>query len=118
MQVWIVSAVLGCVFLAEGVTKLFGLPLQVELFHRFDLPDLALPLVGALEIGLAALLLSRSTRSYGAIGMACVLIADSFALVMTHLMLPMLFVNVTLGLAAGWLVLRHRPGFLQVRRHA
>jgi putative oxidoreductase len=115
---WIVTAVLACVFVAAGLTKLIGLPQQVDLFHQFGLPHWVLLLVGALEIVFAALLISRTTRSYGAMGLACVMIGASFAHIMAHVMLPMLFVNAALCFAAGWLVLRHRPEFLQVRRHA
>ena len=115
---WIVTAVLACVFLPAGLTKLIGLPLEVDLFHRFGLPHWALLVVGTLEIVFALLLISRTTRSYGAMGLVCVMIGASFAHIFAHVMLPMLFVNAALCFAAGWLVLKHRPEFLQVRRHA
>jgi uncharacterized membrane protein YphA (DoxX/SURF4 family) len=116
--VWIVTVVLAVVFLAAGLTKLIGLPQQVELFHRFGLPHWALLVVGTLEILFALLLFARPTRSYGAMGLTLVMIAGSFGLVMSHVMLPMLFVNAVLGFSAAWLVLKRRPEFLQVRRHA
>lgn len=112
----IVTGVLAVVFLAAGVTKLISLPLQVDLFHRLGLPHWVLLTVGALEIVFAGLLISRTTRSYGAIGLAMVMTGASFAHVMTHVMLPMLFVNAALCFAAGWLVMKHRPEFFQVRR--
>lgn len=115
---WIVIAVLACVFLAAGLTKLIGLPLQVELFHQFGLPHWVLLVVGTLEIVFGVLLISRTTRAYGAMGLVCVMIGASFAHIMAHVMLPMLFLNAALCFAAGWLVLKHRPAFLQVRRHA
>lgn len=115
-QVWIVTAVLAVTFLAAGLTKLIGLPQQVELFHRFGLPHWVLLTAGTLEIACAGLLLNRSTRSSGAIGLALVMIGASLTHVMTHVMLPVLFLNAALGFAAGWLILKHRPGFLQVAR--
>ena len=72
--------------------------------------------VGALEIVCAGLLRSVVTRSYGAMGLAALMIGASIAHVMTHVMLPMLFINAALCFAAGWLVMKHRPEFFQVRR--
>lgn len=115
--VLIVSVVLGLVFAADGVTKVLGLSLQVE-SHQFGLPSWVLPVVGLFELVFAGLLVAKVTRSWGAMGLACVVIGESLARVMTQVMLPMLFVNAVLGFAAGWLVLKHRPAFLQVRRHA
>lgn len=111
----IVTGALALVFAGAGVTKLLGLPWQVELFHSFGLPHWMLLVVGAVEIVLAGLLISKTTRSFGAIGLAMLMIGASLAHVMTHVLLPMLFVNAALCFAAGWLVMQHRPEFFRVR---
>ena len=51
----------------------------------------------------------RSTRAWAALGLSLLMIAASFAHVMTHVMLPLLFANAVLSFAAGWLVLQHAP---------
>ena len=110
----IVAALLAAVFLAAGIAKLVGVPVVVSVFHDFGLPHWTLLLIGVAEVSLALMLLVRSTRAWAALGLSLLMIAASFAHVMTHVMLPLLFANAVLCFAAGWLVLQHRPQFLKV----
>ena len=114
-QILIVSVVLALVFLVAGVSKLIGLPLMVDMFHRLGLPHWVLLTVGTVEIVGALLLLNSGTRPYAATGLALVMIGASLAHVMTGVMLPMLFFNAALCFATGWVLLQHRPSFFQVR---
>lgn len=114
-RVALISGTLAAVFMTAGLMKLFGLRWQVDLFHQLGLPHWVLLAVGTVECVGALLLLNHGTRSYGAMGLALVMIGASLAHVMTGVMLPLLFVNAVLCFAAGWLVLSHRPRFLQVR---
>ena len=116
--VWIASVALAVVFMGAGAAKLAGLPLMVEMFQRFGLPHWVLLTVGVLEILGALLLLNGATRPYAATGLAVVMIGASLAHVMTGVMPYMLFFNAALCFAAGWVLMQHRPGVLQVRRSA
>ncbi|MDP1828128.1 MAG: DoxX family protein [Archangium sp.] len=107
------TALLVVVFVASGVAKLLGVHQVKTLFGQFGLPHWALVAVGAVELTCAGLLLSWSTRAYGALGLAMVMIGASLAHVMTGVMLPLLFANAILCFIAGWVVLQHRPSFLK-----
>ena len=50
--------------------------------------------------------------------LAIVMIGASLAHVMTGVMLYLLFLNAALCFAAGWVMLKHRPFFFQVRGRA
>lgn len=109
------TVLLVVVFLISGVAKLVGIEQVLMLFRQLGLPHWAVVAVGAVELTCAGLMLSWSTRAYGALGLAMVMIGASLAHVMTGVMLPLLFANAILCFIAGWVVLQHRPQFLKAQ---
>jgi hypothetical protein len=109
----VATVALVVVFVASGAAKLFGVAQVVTVFRQLGLPHWVLVAVGAVELSSAGLMLGASTRAYGALGLAVVMIGASLAQVMTGVMLPLLFANALLCFIAGWVVLQHRPAFLK-----
>lgn len=111
----VVSSILASVFIIMGLAKWIGQPTMVQMFKDFTFPPWMLPLVGTLEVGFAVFTFIPATRGYGALGLAGVMIGAAITHIMTGVMLPMLFVNLALFLAAAWIVTKQRPPFLSPR---
>ena len=109
----IVAGLLAVVFIGAGVSKIAALALPAAMFRQFGLPLWMMVGIGAAEIVLALMLIARSTRSHGAVGLSLIMMGASLSHVMTGVMLPMLFANAVLCFAAGWLVMGNRPAVLQ-----
>ena len=110
----VITTILGVVFISAGLTKWLRLPLWVELFHRFGMPDWSLLIVGTLEVAFATLLVNRPTRPYGAMGLAAMLVGMIMTHVMTGVGLPMMFPNVFLFTGCVWVVIKDRPRFMKL----
>ena len=108
-----VAGLLAVLFIGAGVSKIAALELPVTLFRHFGLPHWMMIGIGAAEVILALMLIARSTRSHGAVGLALIMIGASLSHVMTGVMLPLLFANAVLCFAAGWLIMENRPVVLQ-----
>ncbi len=109
----IVAGLLAVLFIGAGISKIAGLEIPTSLFRQFGLPHWMMVGIGAAEIILALMLVPRSTRSHGAVGLALLMIGASLSHVMTGVMLPLLFPNAVFCFAAGWLIMENRPAVLQ-----
>lgn len=110
----VITTILGVVFISAGLTKWLRFPLWVELFQRFAMPDWSLMIIGTLEVGFATLLINRSTRPYGAMGLAVMIAGMIMTHVMTAVGLPMIFPNAFLFTGCVWVVIKDRPGFMKL----
>lgn len=116
LRMRLVTLVLGFVFLTSGATKLLGLSELAAFFVSLRLPAWMLPAVGGAELIVGLLTLNRSTHSYGAVGVALMMIGAALSHVMTGFMLPMVFLDAVLFVAAVWVIVKDRPFFLRVTR--
>jgi uncharacterized membrane protein YphA (DoxX/SURF4 family) len=114
LRMRLVTLVLGFVFVTSGATKLLGLSTLAEFFVSLRLPPWMLPVVGGAEFVVGLLTLNRSTHSYGAVGVALMMIGAALSHVMTGYMLPMVALNAALLVAAVWVIVKDRPFFLRV----
>lgn len=114
LRMRVVTLVLGFVFLTSGATKLLGLSSLADFFVSLRLPAWMLPVVGGAELVVGLLTLNRSTHAYGAVGVALMMIGAALSHVMTGYMLPMVFLNAALLVAAVWVIVKDRPFFLRV----
>lgn len=94
--------VLGALFIASGAMKLLQLSMAVQMFEAFGLPRWTLIAVGLFEVVSGALLLARSTRFFGALGVCAVMLGAAAVHVVTEVNLPMVFLNGALFAAAAW----------------
>jgi uncharacterized membrane protein YphA (DoxX/SURF4 family) len=108
------SVFLSTLFTCSGLSKLLGWQLQEELFRQFGFASWFVPVVGALELGFAALALTPKTRAYGALGFLMLLVGAALTHVMTGVLLPFLLVHAGLIAASIFIVLKQRPKFLRV----
>jgi uncharacterized membrane protein YphA (DoxX/SURF4 family) len=114
LSVRIVTTALGVVFLASGLTRLLGLPMQAELFAQFGFPRWMIYAVGAVEVLIAVLTLTPSTHSYGAVGVVLLMAGAVLTHAVTGVRVPMIALNALLLFPAIWVVRRDRPRFLRV----
>lgn len=110
----VVTTVQGFVFLSLGASKLLGLSMATQFLERLRLPHWTLLAVGVAEFLVGILVLNRKTHSYGALGIALMMIGAALTHIMTGVMLPMVFVNAALVVSAVWVVVKDRPFFLRV----
>jgi uncharacterized membrane protein YphA (DoxX/SURF4 family) len=112
----IITVALGVIFFASGLSKVLFLPLAVDFFHAIHFARWALPVVGAAEVVLAVLMVaSPATKPWGATGIGALMTGAAMTHVMTGVMLPMLFLDLTLFNAAVWVVVKHRPDFMRLK---
>lgn len=109
--VWVLTVVLGLVFLASGGMKLLGIAYSLENRERFGIP---LPLwrtVGALELaGVAGLLVGIAVPALGvaaAIGLALVMVGATVTRLRVHDPVVMVLGDVVvLALTVAYVVVR------------
>ena len=104
---WVLSVVLGLLFIASGVSKLARQGPSADNFARWGYPPWFLPFTGAVELLGAVLLLVPRTRLYG----GAVLDATMIGAVATHLThgeAAFAPVPLVLGLLAGWVAWQSR----------
>lgn len=112
---WTVSILLAAMFIQAGGSKLFGAQMMIENFARWGLPDWFRPVVGAVEVVGAALLLLPRTRFYG----GTVLTGTMVGAVLTHVVsgvdlqnLPVVGILFALTASIAWF---QRPAFLRLQ---
>jgi uncharacterized membrane protein YphA (DoxX/SURF4 family) len=110
----VLGSAMTVVFLASGLSKLAGLPSQVQLFEAFGFRHWVLPVVGSIELVLAMLVFRPVTRPWGAIGIALVMAGAVITRAMTGVALPMMLLDALLFSAAVYIVVKQRPAFLAI----
>jgi uncharacterized membrane protein YphA (DoxX/SURF4 family) len=98
---WVVSTVLGFVFLLSGGSKLAGAEMQVEMFGRLGLPDWSLPTVGVIEFVSAILILLPATRAMGAASIVVIMVGAALTHLVTGVIMQMVLVNIIVGIPAA-----------------
>lgn len=99
---WVLSGLLGALFVMSGGSKLAGVQQHVDNFARWGYPDWFRLVVGALEVVAAALLFARRFAFFGALALVIVMAGATY----THLFRATgegamaAFTLVLLGLAA------------------
>lgn len=109
---WVLSILLGLMFVFGGASKLAGAEMQVENFARWGLPDWTRPLVGVTEIAAGALLLVPRSRFYGAVMLVATMVGGALTHLLSGVDPQMIVMNIVLGGIAGVLAWSHRPDFI------
>lgn len=74
MALWILQIILAAAFLFSGVAKLSGQPTMIEEFSRLGVGQWFRYFTGGLELGAAALLVTPSLASLGALLVVCTML--------------------------------------------
>ncbi len=77
-SVWILSILLGLLFLFAGGTKLAGMQMHVEHFAHWGYPDWFRLVVGAIEVVFGAALLVPPVAFYGAVVLAIDMVGAAY----------------------------------------
>lgn len=117
MTVRYVSLLWGVIFLGSGLTKLVALDTQEQIFRNMGFPAWVLPVVGALEMLMGALVLSPRWRAWGALAIALESVVFGLTHVVTSVMLPMAATNAVFFVGAVYVLIKERSTFFP-RRHA
>lgn len=110
----VVGAGLALLFLASGLSKLGGIPLQEHLFDAFGFPRWFMYAVGGAELVGATLIAIPSTRPYGAMLLAVVMIGATLSRAFTGVALPLMFSDALLASTCIWIAREDRPAFLVI----
>lgn len=105
---------LSLLFLASGLSKLGGLPLQENLFDAFGFPRWFMYAVGGAEVVGATLIAIPRTRPYGAMLLAVVMIGATLSRAFTGVALPLMFSDALLASTCIWVAREDRPAFLVI----
>ncbi len=105
----VVAGLLGSVFIATGLAKLFQFAPVVWLFDAFHLPRWTLLVVGGIEVTEAVLVLVPRTRTWGALAICATMGFAALAHTVTAVGMQGLAINFFLFLASAWLVSRAPP---------
>jgi putative oxidoreductase len=74
IAVWVLSVVLSLGFIAAGITKLAGIPIQAQTFQQLGYPNWFMYFTGALETAAALAMLVPRYAVAGAVIIICVMV--------------------------------------------
>lgn len=110
----VLGAGLALLFLASGLSKLGGLPMQEHLFDAFGFPRWFMYAVGGVEVVGATLVAIPRTRPYGAMLLGVVMVGATLSRAFTGVALPLMFTDALLASTCIWVAREDRPAFLVI----